>query len=47
MFPDYKLIKSTSARIIRDSDIEIQEEAEDLVLYLEQALKKKKKRKSS
>ena len=43
LFPDYKLIKSTSARIIRDSDIEIQEEAEDLVLYLEQALKKRKR----
>jgi polyphosphate kinase len=43
LFTDYKLIKSTSARIIRDSDIEIEEEAEDLVLYLEQALKKRKR----
>jgi polyphosphate kinase len=43
LFPDYKIVKSTSARIIRDSDIEIEEEAEDLVLYLEQALKKRKR----
>lgn len=43
LFPDYKMVKSTSARVIRDSDIEIQEEAEDLVLYLEQALKKRKR----
>ena len=43
MFPDYKIVKSTSARVIRDSDFEIQEEAEDLVLYLEQALKKRKR----
>jgi polyphosphate kinase len=43
LFPDYKMVKSTSARVIRDSDFEIQEEAEDLVLYLEQALKKRKR----
>ena len=43
LFPDYKIVKSTSARVIRDSDFEIQEEAEDLVLYLEQALKKRKR----
>jgi polyphosphate kinase len=43
LFHDYSLISSTSARIIRDSDIAIEEEAEDLVLYLENALKKRKR----
>ena len=43
LFPDYQLINSGSARIIRDSEIAIEEEAEDLVLYLEKALKKRKR----
>jgi len=43
LFPDYRLNKYTSVRIIRDSDIEFEEEAEDLILYLEKALKKRRR----
>jgi polyphosphate kinase len=43
LFPGYKLNKYTSVRIIRDSDIEFEEEAEDLIMYLEKALKKRRK----
>ncbi len=45
IFTDYKLISSVQFKIIRDSDIEIDDEAEDLVRYFEKALEKKKKRK--
>ena len=43
LFPGYHLNKYTSVRIIRDSDIEFEEEAEDLILYLEKALKKRRR----
>ncbi len=43
LFPGYYLNKYTSVRIIRDSDIEFEEEAEDLILYLEKALKKRRR----
>lgn len=43
LFPGYHLNKYTSVRIIRDSDIEFEEEAEDLIMYLEKALKKRRK----
>ena len=43
LFPGYRLNKYTSVRIIRDSDIEFEEEAEDLILYLEKALKKRRR----
>ena len=43
LFPGYHLNKYTSVRVIRDSDIEFQEEAEDLILYLEKALKKRRR----
>jgi len=43
LFPGYKLNKYTSVRIIRDSDIEFEEEAEDLIMYLEKALKKRRR----
>jgi polyphosphate kinase len=43
LFPGYHLNKYTSVRIIRDSDIEFEEEAEDLIMYLQKALKKRRK----
>ncbi|MFZ9457961.1 MAG: RNA degradosome polyphosphate kinase, partial [Candidatus Fonsibacter ubiquis] len=43
LFPGYHLNKYTSVRVIRDSDIEFEEEAEDLILYLEKALKKRRR----
>ena len=43
LFPGHHLNKYTSVRIIRDSDIEFEEEAEDLILYLEKALKKRRR----
>jgi len=43
LFPGYHLNKYTSVRIIRDSDIEFEEEAEDLIMYLEKALKKRRR----
>ena len=42
IFPDYKLAHYTFIRIIRDSDIEFEEEAEDLLLSFETALKKRR-----
>jgi len=43
LFPGYHLNKYTSVRLIRDSDIEFEEEAEDLIMYLEKALKKRRR----
>ena len=43
IFTDYKLISSIQFKIIRDSEIEIDDEAEDLVRYFEKALKKRRR----
>ena len=43
IFPDFKLINFSLIKIIRDSDIEFEEEAEDLILSFETALKKRRR----
>lgn len=43
MFPDHKQIAAGAFRVIRDSDIEVEEEAEDLVRYFRSAVKRRRR----